>query len=77
MAILDFEGGAALQAVGKYSLCPYAGISFTFRQSYKMFQDGAPNLHVKIVDPGIRNWIDTEVAKEGGMTTCEPCSHCK
>ena len=42
-----------------------------------MFQAGIPKLLIKVVDPGIRTWIDTAIAKEGGATYCEPCSHCK
>ena len=42
-----------------------------------MFQEGAPQILVKVVDPGIRNWIDTAIAKEGGATYCKPCSYCK
>ena len=42
-----------------------------------MFQEGAPQILVKVVDPGIRNWIDTAIAKEGGATYCKACSYCK
>ena len=42
-----------------------------------MLQDGAPNLLVNVADPGIRKWIDKEIAIEGGATYCTPCEHCK
>ena len=40
-----------------------------------MFQ-GSPQLFIKVVDPGIRNWIDTNIAKKGGANYCEPCNTC-
>ena len=41
------------------------------------FQQGSPKMLIKVTDPGIRTWIDTEIAAEGGATYCKPCHYCK